>query len=134
MSADFSYEEFEKLDGVALGLYVVNTCKEGRVPADFVDYFRANVNSWNGVRLEYALLPLLKVNSPAARHLVSDYLNHPLPYIRFVAFKMVDDMETIDAYVLSRIDEFVQTPEWQELFLPQEMKRFRDHAGKKLVS
>lgn len=133
MSVTFRYEQFEELTGHPLGAYAWQIWKGGNVPSDFIDYFRANTARWDGQHLEAGLLILRQLDTDTARHLIADHLNHPLQHIRFTVYGMLDAMEPIDPYVMSRIDDFWRSPERRREFVAEEVDRFRASAMKRLV-
>jgi len=133
MSEQFSPEQFEKLSGLPLGFYGSKISKEGELPVDFIDYFKVNAGRWDGQHLEVALALLRTIDTDVAKHLIADYLNHPLKYIRLTVLGMVDQMNPVDDYILSRIHERLRSTTGEE-FGVSTLKRIQDRALREPVS
>jgi len=52
MSQIFNAEYFEKLQGIQLGTYALELCKDGNLPSNCIKYVRENSNRWDGQHLE----------------------------------------------------------------------------------
>jgi hypothetical protein len=132
MSLTLSYNRFEELVGDPLARYSIEVFKQGIVPTDFIDYFKANAARWDGLHLEFALGFLWRLDTNSARHLIADHLEHPLHHIRCTAYGMVDNMVQVDDYIMTRIGAFAQSPaRVREFFGAEEVGRFRDQAVKR---
>lgn len=126
MKLVFQPEHFEKLTRMELGWYGVQIVNEGELPADFLQYFKANADRWDGQHLEVALALLRKIDSPEARHLIADYLNHPLKYIHLTVLVMLQNVNPIDDYIVTRIDERLRSSD--DEFGRETLKRIRERA------
>jgi hypothetical protein len=133
MGEQFSPEQFEKLSGLPLGFYGAKISKEGELPVDFIDYFKVNTGRWDGQHLEVALALLRMIDTDVARHLIADYLNHPLKHIRLTVLGMVDQMNPIDDYILARIHEKLRSTADDE-FGVSTLKRIQGRAVQKSAS
>lgn len=127
----FEPEQFEKLTGMAMGRYAAQIVKEGELPADFFNYFKANANRWDGQHLEMAISLLRKIDSDAARHEMANYLNHSLKYIRLTVLIMIDQMPVIDNYILSKVQERMRAAD--DEFEMRMLKPIESKAGKNLT-
>jgi hypothetical protein len=128
MKLVFQPERFEKLTKMELGLYGAQIAKDGNLPEDFVIYFKANANRWDGQHLEVALSLLCKVDSTEAKHLIADYLNYPLKFICLTVLGMLQNLDPIDDYIVARIDEKLQSDEFE--FGRKTLEQIRERATK----
>jgi len=129
MNPTFNVEEFERLEGRPLGIYASQVSAGGNVPAEFLRYFIANSASWDGQRLEAALSLLGALDSESARHQVADFLDHPKEYIRLLVIRLLDQMESVDTYVLSRIEE--RLSETHDEIEMRGLRRIRERANRR---
>jgi len=130
MSATFSWDEFERLKGMPMALYVIDCASTGNLPPDCVERVRTHAAGWDGPHLEMALSLLQRVDSDAARHEIVNFVGHPLQHIRLAVLGMLDGMEPIDEYMLGKVRE--RLPAATDGFERAILKKLEDQAADRM--
>jgi hypothetical protein len=94
--AQFDYEKFEKLTGLELGKYCISPDRDSELNDEFVEYFEKKQHYLDDQHLEYCIVFFGKIKSQKAYHLISDFLNYPITYVRFPAIKILTNYEDYD--------------------------------------
>ena len=104
MSEPFNPEKYEKLQGLPLGMYAIETAKQGQLPPDCVQYVKSNADRWDGQHLEMGIFFLSKIDSTEAWHEIARHLDHPLKHIRYTVLGFINhQMTQIDACIIERL-------------------------------
>lgn len=99
----FDSSTFEALGGLEASAYALRLAKEGLEEADVLPYFQQKIATMDLPHLEVAVYLLAKVGTKPAWHVVANYLDHPDFRIRFVATKMMRDMDSVDAEAMGKV-------------------------------
>ena len=134
--APFDYDKFERLKGIELGEYCVSKNQEFNLNDKFVEYFAKNSQSLDDQHLEYGIYLLGKIRSKSAYHLIADYLDYPVTFVRFPAIKILTNFEDYDnipevilkdSYIIEKARKALE--ESGGHFVVKELKHLLERSG-----